>query len=243
MTELVYFTGDLTFNPKTNKFYSTREKCINHRNWLTNFNEYGYSEIDEVWKSRLGKNFSKIGIMECGSEGDCLFYAVAEALNFENMKKVSKEDIYTVESLREIAAYQITEDNFPLIIESYRLEADSFDFNGNWEPSEIQSIEDLRTELIIPGNNFWGDIIVLQLLQQALRVNFIILRSDSAQLYPTATENDEYELSIILYYEDNIHFKLVGIFQSNNLYTVQKTKKMPKFIRDIIDEDTKNCFN
>lgn len=240
MTELVYFTGDLVFNPKTNKFYSNEESCINHRNWLTNFNEYGYSEMSEVWKTRLGKNYSKIGVIECGSDGDCLFYAIAEALNFENMKKMTKDDVYTADSLREIAANQITEDNFPLIIESYRLEADSFDFNGNWEPSEITSIEDLRTELIIPGNNFWGDIIVLQLLQQALKINFIIFRSDSPKLYPTATENEDYELSIILYYENNIHFKLVGIFQSNNLYTVQKTKKLPKFIGDIIKEDTNN---
>ncbi len=45
-------------------------------------------------------------------------------------------------------------------------EADSFDFNGDEGSNEIHTPEDLRTELIIPGNN-WGDIIVLQLLQQA----------------------------------------------------------------------------
>ena len=58
--------------------------------------------LDDIWESRLGKNYSKIGIMECGSEGDCLFYAIAEALNFENMKSMSNSDIYTVDSLREI---------------------------------------------------------------------------------------------------------------------------------------------
>ena len=239
MTDLVYFTEDLVFDPQKKQFSTSDTIKINHRNWLSHFDNYGYSSIDDVWESRLGKNFSKIGIMECGSEGDCLFYAIAEALNFENMKSMSNSDIYTVDSLREIAAEQITSENFPLIIESYKLEADSFDFNGDWDPNDIQTPEDLRTELIIPGNNYWGDIIVLQLLQQALGINFIILRSDEALLYPTATENSNYDKSIILYYENNIHFKLVGVFQSNNLFTVQKTRKLPKFIRDVIDEDTK----
>jgi hypothetical protein len=239
MTDLVYFTEDLVFDPQKKQFSTSDTVRINHRNWLRYFDNYGYSSLDDIWEPRLGKNFSKIGIMECGSEGDCLFYAIAEALNFENMKSMSNSDIYTVDSLREIAAEQITSDNFPLIIESYRLEADSFDFNGDWDPNDIQTPEELRTELIIPGNNYWGDIIVLQLLQQALGINFIILRSDDALLYPTATENSNYDKSIILYYENNIHFKLLGVFQSNNLFTVQKTRKLPKFIRDIIDIDTK----
>lgn len=238
MADLVYFTEDLVFDPLKKHFSTSDTVRINHRNWLSHFDNYGYSSLDDIWESRLGKNYSKIGIMECGSEGDCLFYAIAEALNFENMKSMSNSDIYTVDSLREIAADQITSDNFPLIIESYRLEADSFDFNGDWDPNEIHTPEDLRTELIISGNNYWGDIIVLQLLQQALEINFIILRSDEALVYPTATENSNYDKSIILYYENNIHFKLVGVFQSNNLFTVQKTKKLPKFIKDIIHEDT-----
>ena len=150
--------------------------------------------------------------MECGSEGDCLFYAIAEALNFENMKSMADADIFTAESLRELAAEQINYEIFPLIIESYRLEADSFDFNGNWEPNDIETPEDLKSELIVPGNNYWGDIIVLQLLQKALGINFIIFRSDKPLMYPTATENSNYDKSIILYYESNIHFKLIGIF-------------------------------
>ena len=240
MTDLVYFTEDLVFDPQKKQFSNSDTVKINHRNWLNYFDNYGYSSLDEVWEPRLEKNFSKIGIMECGSGGDCLFYAIAEALNFENMKNMSNSDIYTVDSLREIAADQITSDNFPMIIESYRLEADSFDFNGDWDPNDIHTPEDLRTELIIPGNNYWGDIIVLQLLQQALGINFIILRSDEALVYPTATENSNYDKSIILYYENNIHFKLVGVFQSNNLFTVQKTKKLPNFIKYIILEDTNN---
>lgn len=238
MTDLVYFTEDLVFNPLKKKFYTSETIGINHRNWINHFDSYGYTCIDEVWKPRLGKNFSKIGIMECGSEGDCLFYAIAEALNFENMKSMADADIYTAESLRELAAEQINSENFPLIIESYRLEADSFDFNGNWEPNDIETPEDLKSELIVPGNNYWGDIIVLQLLQKALSINFIIFRSDKPLMYPTATENSNYDKSIILYYESNIHFKLIGVFQSNNLYTVQKTAKLPKFIKDIISEDT-----
>ena len=240
MTDLVYFTPELIYDPKRKSFFTDEEKSINHRNWLTNFENYGYSPLDEVWKPRLEKNYSKIGIIECGSEGDCLFYAIAEALNFENMKSRSNEDIHTVDSLRELAASCITPDNFPLIIESYRLEAESFDFNGNWDPNDIETPEDLRTELIIPGNNYWGDIIVLQLLQEALGINFIIFRSDAPLLYPTATENTNYNKSIILYYENNIHFKLLGVFQSNNLFTVQKTNKLPNFIKNIIVEDTRN---
>ena len=141
MTDIVYFTEDLVYDTLKKKFFTSETICINHRNWISHFENYGYCLLDEVWKPRLGKNYSKIGIMECGSEGDCLFYSISEALNFENMKSLSNTDVYTADTLREIAAEQISEVNFPLIIESYRLEAESFDFNGDWDPYMINNIE------------------------------------------------------------------------------------------------------
>ena len=59
---------------------------------------------------------------------------------------------------------------------------------------------------MIGGNNFWGDMIILQLLGEALKCNFIIFRSDTPQYIQCAI--CLIRKTIMLYYEDNIHFKL-----------------------------------
>ena len=234
--DLVYFTENIIYDPKCRKFRYL-ESIVNHRNWLKKFDEYGYTEFIDTWKERLGKNFIKLGIIECGSSGDCLFHSIAEAFNFEHLKAGNIDTLYSVESLRELSANQVTEENFPVIIESYRLEAESFDFNVDWDPNETKTVNDLQIEILIGGNNFWGDMIILQLLGEALRCNFIIFRSDVPSIYPTMSNLNKYDKTIMLYYEDNIHFKLVGLFQGNNLQTIHK--RLPKFVRDIVEIDTR----
>ena len=238
--DLIYFTENIIYDQENRKFRYI-EKIVNHRNWLKKFEEYGYTEFTDIWEERLGKNFVKLGIIECGSSGDCLFHSIAEAFNFEHLKEGNVETLYSVESLRELAANGVTEENFPVIIESYRLEADSFDFNGDWNPHEINNPSDLQIEIMIGGNNFWGDMIILQLLGEALECNFIIFRSDTPAIYPTMCNLSKYDKTIMLYYEDNIHFKLVGLFTGNNLNTINK--KFPKFIRDIVKTDTHQELN
>src|SRR3989304_5163346 len=47
-----------------------------------------------------------------------------------------------------------------------------------WNPYQITGIDELKNELVKGGDNFWGDHIIIQLLGEALNVNFIILNSE-----------------------------------------------------------------
>ena len=101
-------------------------------------------------KLMLGKKLNRYGIIDCGGEGDCLFYCVIEAL------KEHGESSMDVENLRNLVAYEVTENNFDIILETYKLEKENNEFDGLWDPEEINCIEDLRNEIRKPGDNFLG---------------------------------------------------------------------------------------
>lgn len=234
MTDMFYITESLVYD-FSNKSIKYQDKKINHRNWLNYFSDYGYTNMPDIWLERLGKNSTKMGILDCGSNGDCLFFSISEALNFENQKR-GICDYHTVESLRTLVANAINKNNFELILESYKLEYESFDFNGDWNPFEIKTIKQLKNEIIKGGDNFWGDMILIQLLIDTLKTNIIILRSDTSKIYPLMHDIKKYNKSIILYYNDDIHFQLVGIYSGNSLNTVHH--RLPQFFYEIYYTDT-----
>ena len=190
---------------------------INNNNWHKYLSEYGWEKLDNIWKKKfncIDKNF-RFGIMDCGSEGDCMYYCVAEAIN----NPLNLLDIhYDYKELRLLTSEQINKNNYESILVSYKLAFDNNEFNGEWNPYSINNISDLKKEIKKPGNNFWGDHITLMLLQEALNINLILLSGN-------IDENDlndckiislfqdlKYEKTIILYYIENIHFKLIGYF-------------------------------
>ena len=78
-----------------------------------------------------------------------------------------------------MTALQITEDNFPIIIETYRLEKETNEFDGFWDPYAVKDVDGLRNEIEKMGNSFWGDHIMIQLLEKALNINIILLSCEN----------------------------------------------------------------
>ena len=72
---------------------------------------------------------------------------------------------------------KLTKKIFIPILENYKLEKETLDFNGDWDPYMINNIEELKEQICKTGDNFWGDHIILQLLQKSLKFNVIILNS------------------------------------------------------------------
>ena len=72
-----------------------------------------------------------------------------------------------------------SDDNFDIIIESYRTAYDSNEFIFEWDPYEINTKEQLREEIQKIGHNYWGDHIVVQLLESGLDINFVILNTEN----------------------------------------------------------------
>lgn len=223
-----YLTPNLVVKDNITYYINDKQKTIKitKNNWHKYMNEYGWEKLDGGWIRRLNKHSenknknSCWGLLDCGGDGDCLFYAVAEAIGEPDMQ-----------TIREIAAKQITDENFDIIIESYRTAYDSGEFIFEWNPYEIITKDNLREELQKTGHNYWGDHIVVQLLEKALNINFIILNTENEvikrgtlkerfSIHSLATEFNPNRKTIILYYIDSEHFKLVGYFNETHMQMI-----------------------
>lgn len=230
MTE-IYYTPDLY--KIDNKMYY-KKSITNHiiklseSNWFKYLVDYGWERLDIKWVRRLNRykkyKYSCWGVLDCDGNGDCLFNVIAETLN----------EPYSI-TIRERASQMINNENFETIIGFYRISVDNNEFYHEWDPYEIKTVDDLKKELCKEGNNYWGDYIVLHLLEEALNINFILLWNDPYKVYNIGIEFKEERPTIILYYIDNTHFKLVGKFIGNEIVTL--FNKIPEEIWQLYRED------
>lgn len=251
MSERLYLT-DALFYFKNKLYYQTDENDpvvkLNNKNWHKYLDGYGWDKLPYGWKRRLKSkdaNF-RYGLLDCGAQGDCLFHCIAEALNDSRDLENTKHD---VQSLRTMTAEMITDDNFITILENYKCEEESGVFNGDWKPDEIKTKEELRDEIRKCGNNFWGDHILLQLIQERLKFNVIVMNSEKLDffnekqsdldieerftIHPMACDLKKYDITIILYYEDGLHFQLVGIFDKCDMLTKFKYEQLPERLLEV----------
>ena len=163
-----YYLTENIFRLKNKLYFEDENNKIklNKNNWHKFLKDYGWEKISKQWKTKLNIKKNYFAILDCGGNGDCLFHCISEAMN--EPYNLSSELIDT-QYLRNIAAEQINEDNFPLILENYKIEKENNEFQGYWDPSTIENKEQLQKEIKICGNNFWGDHILLQLIQKKIR--------------------------------------------------------------------------
>lgn len=250
-----YYITDSIFilNNKTYYENSDEKKIkLNNSNWFKYLQDYGWEKMCRGWKRRLKENNknSCFGVLECGSDGDCLFHVIAEALNSEYMYTNNfNTEQHDVASLRKLTSKQITDDNFSYILNNYVIEKACGEFNGEWNPDDITNKEELQLEIMKCGNNFWGDHILLQLLQNILNINVIILKSDN--YCNSEDDNERYMIhslcdvldttrkTIIIYYFEEFHFQLVGYFNGNVMKTIFEYHEIPQIIVNIYNLDTR----
>ena len=154
MEDEIYLTPNLYIKDKKTYYtddYNDKTVRVTKNNWHKYLEDYGWEKIHTGWVRRLNK-YSKNknknknscwGVLDCGGDGDCLFHVIAEAIYEPDMQVI-----------RQMAANEITDDNFNMIIETYRTLFDVDDFDCLWNPYEINSKEDLQKELIKTGNNY-----------------------------------------------------------------------------------------
>ena len=85
------------------------------------------------------------------------------------------------------------------------------------DPFTIKNIKELKNEICKKGDNFWGDHIILQLLAQKLKINFLIIDDHNGMSRVYFDENKSY--NIILYYTENSHYQLIGEFKNSHIKT------------------------
>ena len=252
ITPRLYILGDKCFFEKENK----REVVVSSKNWHHYWSDYGWIKIDEIWRRRLNKYCNPkpknnlFGVLDCGSDGDCLFHCIAQGLNQEH-------DIaeYDAADIRKKTALSITKYNFDSIIETYRLQEEFGEFDGLWEPKNIKSVRAFRTIIETMGNTFWGDHITIQLLEKTLNINIILLKKytegmyepseirTGSRIYPLGTELNKNRKTIVLCYEDEVHFTLVGYFCSNYMRNLFDWRDIPKEILEIYNKDCSSEYS
>lgn len=221
----VYLTDTIVI--KENKIFCD-DKLVKKHNWHIKLEELGWSKLSKQWISKLNKlhnpykNNSLFGALECGDDGDCLFHCIATALNSQN------KDYYESKDIRKELANSITVDQYNYIISFYRSMKDIDDFDEEWDPYEIKSLDDFKQQLMQSGHAYWGDYLILQLINQIFKVNLFILTQndidDIYEPYPLALYYDECNPTIILLHENSSHFKLIGHFQGvMNTYFTNNT--------------------
>lgn len=244
MEQEVFITPNL-FIRENNIYYlndkTKKEIKVTLKNWHKYLSDYGWEKMELGWKRRLKSGInSPYGVLDCGSHGDCLFLSIAEA--YKNIYN-PLEEIFTVESLRELVADQVTNKNYNSILLNYKLEQECGEFDGLWDPNEINSIEDLQNEIKKSGESFWGDHILIQLLEQALNINIILFNSENMyyernyRLQPTGNSFSKDRRTIFLSYTCNNHFELVGKFYDWKMKTIFGYEDIPPEIKTIYKED------
>ena len=240
-----YITDSLYFKDK--KLYYNSE-LVDYTNYLEALEDYGFESITDEWAMRLDDNYF---LLDCGGDGDCLFHVISEALNLDKIsrsntgKKAKKAVLYDAKDIRKIAADSVTRKNFRDIICAYTLAKESDEFIGLWNPGFVETVKDLREEIIEMGDNFWGDQIILSLIQEKLKLNVIILSNTTTTVYPTGTDINKFERTIIIYYYNDVHFQLVSYFDMENscLKTIFTSDDLPEELLMVYRQDTNQLIS
>ena len=239
MEERKYLTGSLFFyNDKLFYEENGKEKEVKNHNWHRILKDYGWEKLHKQWIKNLNSyldkptNNSLYGSLECGAGGDCLFHCISYVLNEMYEKEYSASD------LRKDLSESIEEERYNELIEFYKIMNDTGDFDESWNPDEM-TIEEFKDLIIRGGNEYWGDFLILNLIKEYLMINLVILNSNELTEeyynYPIFHEYDEKLDTIILLYENEEHFKLIGHFQGNNMVTLFNNQTIPKEILKMIN--------
>jgi len=210
-------------------------------NWHHILNEYGWEKIHKPWIIKLNqlsvikeKN-SRFGMLDCESDGDCFFHCIANSLN---ERDINTDNYYISDDIRKLISDNITQEQFNLMITTYRIMKDADDFSEKWDPYEIDTLEDFKNTLNTSGHSYWGDFMLLQVLSEILRVNIYILNTNEYQneynVYHTMCEYKHGYDNIFLLLENDCHFKLVGYFDEK-MITYFRSDEIPIELKKLVE--------
>ena len=213
-------------------------KMIKKYDWHKKLSELGWTKLSlplikllNTYSDTKYKN-SQYGMLECGRDGSCFFHCIAYALNTNEIYK-EEPYVYNSQDLRNILANSITNKLFDEIIEIYKILKDNDELYDTWDPYTIK-IQEFKNLITDENNVFWGDHILIGLLMKELNINIIILNSNEFKniynIYNTMEQYDPEKYTILLIYENDSHFKLLGHFQETNMITYFSHRTLPKEI-------------
>jgi len=233
LTDTIFIEDDVYYHENKGNFHQIKEK-----DWHIHLNEYGWNKMNIQWIKILNKlSFPKkknslFSVLDCGGDGNCLFNCINYSIN-------GYDNILAIEKFRNDFSEYITKDDFKNIIEIYKISKNCGEFKEDWDPFVI-TYEDFKEKIKIGGDEYWGDFLILNLIKDYLNVNFVILYSNDLTgeyyNYPIFFEFNEELKTIILLYENDNHFKLVGYYKSKEMIYNFKKDNLPDEILKLIKE-------
>ena len=236
-----YITDEVYLDLNDNKMYSEKGDIstpLTPNNWHHKLGDFGWLKLPRPWIIKLNslsamksKN-SPYGVLDCEADGDCFFHCLANALN-ERDKWVNQ---HTSDDIRQLLCDNLTEDQFQDLIGFYKIMKDANDFEEEWDPYDIQSIDDFKEQVLKGGHSYWGDYLLLSLLCDILKINLKILSHETdtndISVYNMMRDDmDDYD-NVVLLYENGCHFKLIGKFQESTM--VSYFKELPEELRGLV---------
>jgi hypothetical protein len=233
LTDTIFVENNIYYHENNGKNQKIKEK-----DWHIHLNEYGWNKMNIQWIKILNKislekkHNSLFGVLDCGGDGNCLFNCINYAMNgFDN--------IFGIERFREGFSDSITEEDFININDIYKISKNCGEFKENWDPYEI-TYEEFKMKVKMGGDEYWGDFLILNLIKDYLNVNFVVLYSNDMTgeyyNYPIFFEYNDELMTIILLYENDNHFKLVGNYKTDRMIYNFKKDSIPNEILRIIKE-------
>ena len=230
LTETIFIRDNQMYLKEYNK-----EQKVTKNNWHIILQDYGWEKLPLPWIKLLNKlstnksKNSKFGMYDCDSDGNCFFQCIANSFNEKDRYKGEE---YNHSDIRNLIADSITEDIFKTLLSYYRIMKDADDFDEEWDPYKITTIDEFKEKIKETGHSYWGDYLLLNLIIQQLKLNIMILNCNDYEnnytIYNTLNEyNPEYN-SIFLLYEDNCHFKLIGHFNNNEMISYFDNDSIPE---------------
>ena len=236
-----YITDEVYLDLNDNKMYSEKGDIstpLTPNNWHHKLGDFGWLKLPRQWIIKLNslsamksKN-SPYGVLDCEADGDCFFHCLANALN-ERDKWVNQ---HTSDDIRQLLCDNLTEDQFQDLIGFYKIMKDADDFEEEWDPYDIHTIDDFKEQVLKGGHSYWGDYLLLSLICDILKINLKILSHETdtndISVYNMMRDDiDEYD-NVVLLYENGCHFKLIGKFQESTM--VSYFKELPEELRGLV---------
>ena len=233
LTDTIYIKDNIYYHEKGNKSFKIKET-----DWHIHLNDYGWNKLTIQWikilnKLSLNKNKNSLfAVLDCGGDGNCLFNCINYAIN-------GIDQLLNIDTFRLNFSESITYDVFSHIIDIYKISKEYGEFNETWDPFTI-TFEEFKEKIRIGGDEYWGDFLILNLLKDYLNINIIVLYNNDITNeyyhYPIFFKYDKSLQTMILFYEDEKHFRLVGKFKGNTMFTIFDHKIIPEEILRLINE-------
>ena len=219
LTDKIFITNKETFYEKDNKIIK-----ITKKNWHKILNEYGWTKLPLPWIKKLNllsdnkTNNSRYGLYDCEGDGDCFFHCIANAFNERDRMKGEE---YDSKDIRNLIADSLTLEDYETLMNYYKIMKDANDFEEEWDPYDIESISDFRRKIRESGNSYWGVWLLLTMITKLLQLNILVINYSPEEkdysIYNTCIEYNHNYDSIVLMYQNQDHFQLLGYYDDNKM--------------------------